>query len=236
MANYVKITLDTIGPSGVSVLINGDADKITSTAATLTINCTDTDLTGYQMKIWGTADAPSESDAKWETYQAEKNVTFSSGDGQKTVYVKVRDDVYNESVIASDTVLLITKVPVVTQMKTGTSKISLMQGGNIATGCFYFDEDISAAKIMIVQDVNAPHNSPANVLVPCAGGSSMYHSDADMNYEFEGSELSLEGEFSCDGYIDFIIYADDIVAASPGDGVKILKAYVKSASTGSWSI
>ena len=58
MANYVNIILDTIGPSGVSVLINGDADKAITTAVTLTIGCSDADTSGYQMKIWA-----------WETYQ-----------------------------------------------------------------------------------------------------------------------------------------------------------------------
>ena len=236
MANYINITLDTIGPSGVSVLINGNADKVTSTAVTLDISCSDADLTGYQMKIWGIASALTESDAKWETYQATKNITLPSGDGQKTVYVKVRDDVWNESATVSDTVLLTTKVPVVTNMSADVSKISLVEGRNAATGCFYFDENISAAKVMIVQDVNAPHNAPSNILIPCAGGSSMYHSDADMNYEFDGSSLELEGEFSHDGYIDFIIYADDIESVAPGDGVKIIKAFVKSAVSGNWSI
>lgn len=237
MANYVKITLDTIGPSGVSVLINGDADKITSTAATLTISCSDTDLTGYQMKIWGTAAAPTESDAVWETYQAEKNVTFSSGDGQKTVYVKVRDDVWNESATATDTVLLVTKVPVVTNMTTDVSKISLVQRKDSFRLDFYFDENISTAKVMIVQDVNAPHNAPSNVLIPCAAGSVIYHSDTDFGDEIETDYLELtNGEYSSTGYVTCSIYAEDITSVAPGDGVKIIKAYVKSAATGSWSI
>ena len=236
MANYVSITLDTIGPAGVSVLINGNADKVTSTAATLTINCTDADQTGYQMKIWGIDGALTESEAKWETFQTTKNVTLPAGDGQKTVYVKLMDDVWNTSATASDTVILITKVPVVTQMTTDVSKISLVDGRNAVTVGFNFDEDITAAKVMIVQDVNAPHNAPSNILIPCANGSTIYHSDDYFGDEFEGDVLELTGEFSHNGYIDAIIYAADIVSVAPGDGVKLIKAYVKSAVSGNWSI
>ena len=67
MANYINVTLDTIEPSSVGVLINGDETKTSSSAVTLTIDCADPELAGYQMKIWGTADAPTESDAIWET-------------------------------------------------------------------------------------------------------------------------------------------------------------------------
>ena len=62
----------------MSVKINGDEEKTTSTAVSLAITCSDADLTDYQMKIWGTATAPEEADAVWESYQEEKNVTLSS--------------------------------------------------------------------------------------------------------------------------------------------------------------
>ena len=80
MAGYFNITLDTTGPSGVSVKINGDAVRTTSTAVTLDITCADSDTTGYQMKIWGDIGDTglSESDASWETFANSKNVTLSS--------------------------------------------------------------------------------------------------------------------------------------------------------------
>ena len=234
MANYINIILDTIGPSGVSVKINGDADKAITTAVTLAIACADTDLTGYQMKIWGTADVPTETDAIWETYQTTKNVTLSSGDGLKTVYVKVRDDVWNESATASDTITLYEKVPSIVSFSVNSSRISLVNGKNIISGAFYSDENVDAVKLMIVDNVNARHDSPSNIAIPKNAGSELY----DDNNDATESEavLELEGRVNKEIGFNYTIHASDIVAVAPGDGVKILKAFVRSAETGNWSV
>lgn len=234
MANYINIILDTIGPSGVSVKINGDADKAITTAVTLAIACADTDLTGYQMKIWGTADVPTETDAIWETYQTTKNVTLSSGDGLKTVYVKVRDDVWNESATASDTITLYEKVPSIVSFSVTSSRISLVNGKNIISGAFYADENVDAVKLMIVDNVNARHDSPSNIAIPKNAGSELY----DDNNDATESEavLELEGRVNKEIGFNYTIHASDIVAVAPGDGVKILKAFVRSAETGNWSV
>ena len=234
MANYINIILDTIGPSGVSVKINGDADKAITTAVTLAIACADTDLTGYQMKIWGTADVPTETDAIWETYQTTKNVTLSSGDGLKTVYVKVRDDVWNESATASDTITLYEKVPSIVSFSVTSSRISLVNGKNIISGAFYADENVDAVKLMIVDNVNARHDSPSNIAIPKNAGSELY----DDNNDATESEavLELEGRVNKEIGFNYTIHASDIVAVAPGDCVKILKAFVRSAETGNWSV
>lgn len=234
MANYVNIILDTIGPSGVSVLINGDADKITSTAATLTISCTDTDLTGYQMKIWGTAAAPTESDAVWETFQDTKNVTLPAGDGLKTVYVKVRDDVWNESATASDTITLYEKLPSLIGLTVNKSKISLIEGQNTTSGSFCVDENIDAIKIMIVQSSNDSYDVATNISIPVTNGSKIETDDGNLP--------CIDGVLSAEQYVDsvkglsFVIHAKDINSVSPGDGVKIIKVFVRSAASGNWSI
>lgn len=234
MANYINITLDTIAPSGVSILVNGDADKVTSTAAVLSIGCTDESTDGYQMKIWGTADAPTEADAIWETYRTSKNVTLASGDGLKTVYVKVRDDVWNESSAVSDSVTLYEKVPAISSFSVDNSRISLTSGKDCAVGAFYADEKINAAKLMIVQNVNAPHDSPSNIAIPTTNGSDIH----DDNYSVSASDAVLEfnGEVDSVIGINYTIRAADLVAVAPGDGIKIIKAFVRSAATGSWSV
>ncbi len=234
MANYVNIILDTIGPSGVSVLINGDADKAITTAVTLSIACADSDLTGYQMKIWGTADAPSEAEAIWETYQATKNVTLPSGDGLKTVYVKVRDDVWNESATASDTITLYEKLPSVTRLSVNKSKLSLVEGMNITSGNFLVDENIDALKIMLVQNGNDTHDAATNIAIPVTNGSKITTDNEDLPC-IDGV-LKTEKFVDCVLGIGFDIYADDINSVSPGDGVKIIKVFVRSAETGRWSI
>lgn len=236
MANYVNLTLDTIGPAGVSVKINGDEEKTTSTAVSLAITCSDADLTGYQMKIWGTATAPEEADAAWESYQEEKNVTLSDSDGIKTIYVKVRDDVWNESVTASDTISLNSKVPAV-NFRIVDSKISLVSGKNTAGGNFGFDENIDAAKIMIVSDINARHDDDTNIRIPVTNGSFMFKDDDSLLTKEKEGYLEFENNICDKDYLNYyIIRAEDIAAVSPGDGVKILKLFVRSAETGSWSV
>lgn len=236
MANYVNLTLDTIGPAGVSVKINGDEEKTTSTAVSLAITCSDADLTGYQMKIWGTATAPEEADAAWESYLEEKNVTLSDSDGIKTIYVKVRDDVWNESVTASDTISLNSKVPAV-NFRIVDSKLSLVQGKNTAGGNFGFDESIDAAKIMIVSDINARHDDDTNIRIPVTNGSFMFKDDDSLLTKEKEGYLEFENNICDKDYLNYyIIRAEDIAAVSPGDGVKILKLFVRSAETGSWSV
>lgn len=233
MANYVNITLDTIGPAGVSVLINDDADKVTSTSATLTISCEDADLSGYQMKIWGTADAPTESDALWETFQEEKDITLSSGDGLKTVFVKVRDDVWNESATVSDTVTLYEKLPSIIGLSVNKSKLSLVEGQRVTVGSFGIDEDIDAVRVMIVQNVNDTYDAPTNVSIPVTNGSKIYNENDET---VSGAFLEAESTLNNVQLVYFDICAADISAVAPGDGVKIVKVFVRSAANGNWSV
>ncbi len=233
MANYVNITLDTVAPAGVSVLVNGDAEKTTSSAVTLTIACEEA-ADGYQMKIWGTADAPTENSALWETYQATKNVVLPAGDGLKTVYVKVRDDVWNESAPVSDAITLYEKLPSVAGLSVNTSKISLVNGKNVTSGHFGFDENIDAVKIMIVQNVNDAHDTPTNIAIPRTNGSGM--SNDNEQGTLSDAVLECEGMIDCVGIVYFDIYAADIASVAPGDGIKIVKVFVRSAETGSWSV
>ncbi len=234
MANYVNIILDTIGPSGVSVLINGNDDKAITTAVTLTIGCSDADLSGYQMKIWGTADAPTENGASWETYQATKNVVLPAGDGIKTVYVKVRDDVWNESATVSDTITLYEKLPSIIGLSVNKSKLSLIEGQNLTLGNFTVDENVDAIKVMIVQNSNDAHDAATNIAIPVANGSKIETDNGDLTC-IDGV-LKAEELVDCALGISFDIYASDINSVSPGDGVKIVKVFVRSAETGSWSV
>lgn len=236
MANYVNLTLDTIGPAGVSVKINGDEERTTSTAVSLAITCSDADLTGYQMKIWGTAAAPEESDAAWESYQEEKNITLSSSDGIKTVYVRVRDDVWNESVTVSDTIVLYTELPSV-NFSIVDSKISLVSSKNLAGGNFGFDENIDAAKIMIVTDINARHDDETNIRIPATNGSFIYKDDSSLLTKQREGYLEFENILCDKDYLHYcIIFAEDIAAVAPGDGIKIIKVFVRSATSGNWSV
>ena len=213
MASFFNLTLDTTAPSGLYVKINDDALYTTSAAVTLTIRVSDSSTAGYQMKVWGINGVASETAAKWETFATTKNVTLPSGDGLKTVYVKVRDDVGNETVAVSDTITLDTTVPVVT-ISSGPdkTKISTVSGFDTAVFNFTSDTDFAEYEVRIVPATNSTHEAGTYLV----GGSDTNGYPADTNVP-----ITLTGE--------------QIVGASANDGVKIIKVFVRNLA-GTWSV
>lgn len=218
MASYFNLTLDTLAPSGLALLINDGATYTTSTAVSLKIAISDDDTTGYQMKIWGTADAATESAASWQTFTKTKNVTLPSGDGLKTIYVKVRDDVGNESAQASDSIALDTAVAAVTITGPDKSKISKKDGYNSAAFSFRADRPFAEYKVCVVPATNSLQN--AGTVIPTTNGST---------------NTSGTGSYNANTAVNVTIKAADLEAASSGDGVKIIKVFVKS-EAGIWSV
>ena len=139
MASYFNLTLDTTAPSGLSITLNDSDIYTTTTAVTLAVSLNDENTNGYQMKVWGTAGVAEENAATWETYQKSSSITLPTGDGLKTVYVKVRDAVGNETTAASDTITLDTSVPTVSVTGPDKSVISEVEGFNTAIINFMSD-------------------------------------------------------------------------------------------------
>src|SRR3954471_7094034 len=109
MAANFTLTLDTTGPAGVAGSINAGATYTTSRDVTLGPTTTDSDTTGYQIKIWGNVDTAfdaniqaTEGASTWITLTASMAVRLSTGDGSKTLTWRLRDDVNNESSTATD--------------------------------------------------------------------------------------------------------------------------------------
>src|SRR5690625_1847764 len=98
MANYFTLTLDTTGPANPSIQINNNATYATQQLADLSINTDDPNTTGYQMKIWGDVDTghnsdiqATQSESSWISYRTAQQVRLSNGDGQKAIYIIIRD-------------------------------------------------------------------------------------------------------------------------------------------------
>lgn len=221
MASFFNLTLDTTAPSGLTLSINDGAMYATKTAVTLTIGLSDEQTTGYQMKIWGIDGATDEGDASWETFAKSKSVNLITGDGLKTVYIKVRDDVGNETTVISDTIQLDTTVPVVTITGPDKSKISKVDQFNKSIFSFTSDVEFVEYKVCVV-----PSNistQEAGTPIPTTGGSS----------NTSGSKESEE-TFSATTPITVTIMGADLESASSGDGVKIVKVFVRTAA-GLWS-
>ena len=219
MASYFNLTLDTTAPSGLTLQINDGALYATSTAVTLKIAVSDEQTTGYQMKIWGIDGVDDEGSASWESYAATKSVNLTAGDGLKTVYIKVRDDVGNESAQVSDTITLNTAVPVVTITGPDKSKISKVSGFNQSVINFTADVEFEEYKVCVV-----PANSSeqdAGTVIGTTNGSINTSGNA--------------GNYPATTNIQVTITGADLEAASSGDGVKIVKVFVKNAA-GTWSV
>lgn len=218
MASYFNLTLDTLAPQGLTIKLNNGSQYTTNKTVQLTVNVTDESADGYQMKVWGINGVANESDATWETLANIKNVTLSTGDGLKTVYVKVRDDVYNETAAASTTITLDTSVPAVTIIGPDVSKISKTSPKDVATFSFTSNTAFTEYKIKVVPSNSSLHD--AGVQIGTANGST---------------NMSATGTFKASTAISCKVYGKDLEAASSGDGEKIIKVFVKN-TVGTWSV
>ena len=114
-ATQFSIVSDTTAPAGASIIINNSWDTYTnSTSVTLTMGATG----AGEMMI---SEDSAFGGASYEAYAASKAFTLSSGDGEKTVYVKYKDAAGNETSAVNDTIILDTTPPTVTITSTAAS-------------------------------------------------------------------------------------------------------------------
>lgn len=248
MASYVNITLDTVGVEPLSVSLNGDDERTTSTAVTLKVTLADEDKTyadKYQMCIYGDV-VGHDSEMIWEAYAEEKTIILTDGDGIKTVQVYIRDDVGNVGVYGScgeDTIILYTEVPTVTVLGPSVARISENEGYNVSTFTFSADKKISDGKVMVVKSINALHDDATNVLLSGANGSKITYSDTDGNTQaasgdnvsFSFGEISSFLSFGAGKELTVTVNGSDLLEAAGGDGAHIIKVFVKE-QDGGWSV
>lgn len=218
MASYFNLTLDTLAPQGLTIKLNNGSQYTTNKTVQLSVNVTDKSAEGYQMKVWGIEGVATESVAVWENLANTKSIILPTGDGLKTVYVKVRDDVYNETVAASATITLDTSVPAVTIIGPDVSKISKTSPKDVATFSFTSNTAFTEYKIKVVPSNSSLHD--AGVQIGTANGST---------------NMSATGTFKAITAISCKVYGKDLEAASSGDGEKIIKVFVKN-TVGTWSV
>lgn len=223
-ASFV-LTLDTTGPQGVGGTINSGAAYSTSRSVTLGPTTTDAVTTGYQIKIWGdvdpTADAnvqTTEAASTWITLTASMAVTLSTGDGVKNLTWRLRDDVWNQSATATDSITLDTTSPVPT-VDTGPtpSKVSKIAGKDTASFTWHSDTDYQSYSVRVVPSTSSDHT--AGTEIPTTAGSTNTGS----------------GSGTAATEVTTTIKGTDLETASAGDGDKIVKVFVQDLA-GNWSI
>ena len=220
MASYFNLTLDTLAPSGLAVHLNGDDIYTTTVTVQMTLDLTDGVTTGYQMKIWGVEGVEDEGSATWETYAASKAITLPTGDGLKTVHVKVRDSVGNETAEATDSITLDTSVPTVTVTGPDRSTISEVEGFDKAIINFMSDIAFVEYKVCVVPATSSTQD--AGTVIPTTAGS------------INTSGTSDDEPYEAETNIQVTIDGTDLKTASSGDGTKIVKVFVRNAA-GTWS-
>lgn len=217
MASYFNLTLDTTAPSGGSLSLPARASSVNVTA---TISATGANY----MKLWGDiaasagGSAIAENAASWVAYDTSASIILTGTDGTKTVYIKFKDDVGNESSAVSASVILDTSVPVVTIIGPDVSKISKVSGYNVSAFSFSADDAFDEWTVRVVPSTDSIHT--AGTEIPTTGGST---------------NMSGSTSTAAETAINCTIYGADLETASSGDGAKIIKVFVKDL-TGNWSI
>ena len=214
MASYFNLTLDTLAPTISAFTINAGASVTTSTSVTLSITCSD----AASMKIWGINGVSDEASASWETFSSTKSVTLASGDGSKTVYIKVRDSVYNESSASSATITLSTAIPTITITGPDVSVISEQSGKNVATFSFQSSMALKAWKVKLVPANNSAQDA----------GTQLGTTNGSTN--MTGTTLAASTAQQC------TINGSDLSAAAGGtDGTYIIKVFGQASVNDLWS-
>jgi hypothetical protein len=165
MANFFNLILDTTGPADGAVSINSGAVYTTNQVVSLGITTSDTPTTGYQMKIWGAVDTAYdadvqtlEGDSAWISYADTKTIKLSATGGSKTVYCKIRDDVYNATSQLSDSITFRTTGPVNGAIEID-SGATYAVNVNVSLGLTTDDVDTTGYEMLIWGDVDDTENA-----------------------------------------------------------------------------
>lgn len=207
MASYFTLTLDTTAPSGGSISIIS-LTNVRAITATLTANG------ATQMYLSGDIDGGN----AWETFATSKAITLTEGDGAKTVKVKFRDEVGNETAEYTATTTLDMTGAVATVSGLDRTTISKVEGYNTANFSFSSDTDIVAWEVRVVPSSGSEHT--AGAVIGTANGSK---NTSGTTTTSAGTSISVT------------ITGADLEAASAGDGAKIVKVFLKD-SAGNWSV
>lgn len=233
--NYVEVRLDTTAPVGLSVSIdNGGTYASSSGVVTLTfaLDASETDTTGYQLLVWGDVNnadpnvKTTDVTSTWMTYTTSYTVTLdTTTDGTKTIYARVRDDVWNSTTTpVQDSIQYDKTLPVVTTSLPDRNKISTVAnsgGRDQAQFTFTTDVPIKIYEVRVVGTTGASHTT--GTIIDVTYGSTNTSGDAGA------------GTFDSNvNPISVTIMGLDLQTASAGDEIKIIKIFVQD-EAGNWS-
>lgn len=224
MSNFITLILDTTAPANPFIQIEGGSQFTADRLVDVILSTSDTDTTGYQMKIWGSVDNSYDADvqtiednARWISYSTSKQIRLSEGDGTKTLFLRIRDDVHNVSSQASATISLDTTMPDVTMTEPDVKRISLIDGKRLTNFSFTVNQNFAEYKVKVVGNAGASHDTGTQI------GTA-----------YDSSNMSGTGSFTGGTPINCTIDGRDLETASSGDGEKFIKVFARD-HAGNWS-
>jgi hypothetical protein len=151
-------------------------------------------------------------------FSASKQIQLSTGDATKTLNVRLYDDVLNQSGQATDTIILNTTLPTLSLSTPDRTKISKQATKNQCNFNFQSDQLFTDYKVLVVSATNAVNTAGTAI-------ATTYGSVATSG---------TGGNYPANTPINVTITGGDLEVASPGDGDKIIKVFVKN-QAGQWS-
>lgn len=223
-SGFLAVEVDTLPPSDVTVSINGDYGTTDNPEVRLLVRTWDY-LNGQQdvvdMLIWGDVDpsadprvATTEGASEWRPFEPMPVVVLAHGQGERTVSVKVRDNVGNVSTTAAGSITLtVSPVPIVTIVQPPIRfRHSLQTGYNSIQFGWRADRAFSEYKVLAVDNIYAT---------------------VDQGKALTGTNVAATGTFAAGTRIDSTVGVSGLLQVSEGSGGKILKAFVRAGSV--WS-
>jgi hypothetical protein len=224
------LTLDTKPPAAPALLIEGGVAVTGRRTVTVELSSADY-LAGSrdvaEMKLWGDVEVGAdplvgagEGDSFFQTYQPAYTIRLSAGAGRKTIYARLKDDVCNATVVFSDFIDLNLTVPVVTVVTPiDRAKISKTSPCDSAVFSWESSLDFDRYEVRVVPSVGSPQG--AGAIIPMTAGSVHVAGDGQT--------------WPADTALTTTIRGTDLATASPGDGDKKIKIFVRKAGTEVWS-
>jgi hypothetical protein len=179
------------------------------------------------MLIWGDVDdtydvnvKSTEATSQWAAFNNSPQVKLLTGDGSKTINVRVRDDVHNASSVAVDSISMDTSLPTVTVTTADVSKISKVTGKDTFSFTFSSNESFTEYKVKLVSATGAAENT--GTTIPTTNGSV--------------NTSGVAGNYTAGQVITTTIKGNDLaLAGATTDGQKTVKVFVKDGSA-QWSV
>lgn len=121
MSSFFTLILDTTGPSNPYIVLNNNATSTTDVIVNAQIGTTDTDVTDYEMKVFGDIDLNwaktnglvgsgativDQDSSLWIPYATSMDLQLINQDGAKNVYLQIKDEMDNASFVVSDNINL----------------------------------------------------------------------------------------------------------------------------------